>query len=215
MSLFDALFGRKPTPELKTIPQWEDTAPPEPEVEAAPVHPHAAWPFPSRVLSPTLDQKVPEHDVAEPEPLVVNTNKLAEYHAEQAVKRRAEKERLKEVVLAAPEHGIEFVHVGTTTFAWRYHTAPEEGGFVRHPLVIDISTAICNPTDQFAKWHGSAVAAERMLAGQCVTLRIDGRHLSPREALEVMGMATLPEYDAKEVQYKIWNREQARKDAVN
>lgn len=222
MSIFDALFGRKP-PELKTIPRWEDTDFPEPEQVVAhttfgkpmtELNLNAVWPFPTVSTGPrqTSEGVVTAETEKEQTPRIVNTNQIAQYHAEQSAWRRAEKARLKEIVQAAPEHGIEFVHVGTTTFAWRYHSEAEEG-YQRNKLLIDISTAVCNPADQFAKWHGSAVAAERMLDGAFITLRIDARHISPREALESMGMATLPEYEAQQVQYKIWNRESDRKKA--
>lgn len=218
MSLFDTLFGRKPS-ELKTIPQWEDTTPPESEVAAHTTFGkplteedmNAAWPFPSAALPQsavvgidrvaddhfggnyklgTHDKYVAPASVEVAEPLVVNTNKIAQYHAEQAAWRRAEKARLKEIVTAAPEYGIEFVHVGTTTFAWRYHS--EEEGFVRNKLLIDISSAVCNPNDQFAKWHGSAIAAERMLDDQFITVRIDSAYASPRDAVFSMGAVSLP-----------------------
>jgi hypothetical protein len=186
MSIFDALFGRK-TPELKTIPQWEDTAPPvleiHPDANFEPVALAAAWPFPSAASHP---EPIVE---TETKPLVVNTAKLAQHHAALAEERKALKQYLKEIVQSASEHGIEFVHVGTTTFAWRYATSAEEG-YVRNKRVIHISTAVCNPADQFAKWHGSAIAAENMLDGKFITLRIDSGYKSPRDAINTMGLVT-------------------------
>lgn len=231
MSLFELLFGPKPELQPVSFSSWEDTAPPEvepgvvahtlfgkPVTESEP----AAWPFPSSTTHTiqtvhggvTVTEEAHDTDVPQ---LIVNVDKISAYHAEQAAWRRAEKARLKEIVQAAPEHGIEFVHIGTTTFAWRYHTAPEESGFIHHPLVIDISSAICNPTDQFAKWHGSAVAAERMIEGEYITLRIASDYGSPREALIEMGLPTLEEDERRVVRNdqaaKQWARIDARANA--
>lgn len=214
MSLFEALFGKKPPVRYVSFSTWEDTTPPELETLPEPVaaNPVAAWPFPTRTTTTTHDG-VTVTEEAPSAPVKVNVDKIAAYHAEQAAWRRAEKARLKEIVQTAPEHGIEFVHVGTTTFAWRYHSVDDETNFVRNKLLIDISTAVCNPSDQFAKWHGSAVAAERMLDGQYITLRIASDYESPREALLEMGFLTLEQEERRSARRDLRDKQWSRIDA--
>jgi hypothetical protein len=197
MSLFDWSFGRKPTPSLPTITTWEDTQPSTSETDApADQELVAAWPFPLNKPTTVVLADLPKIEQTEAEIKRQQDAEdgiaIAALYEEAAEIRRIEKAELKEIVQEAPSHGIEFVHVGTTSFAWRYHTDDyNDGVYASKRRVIDVSTAICNPIDQFAKWHGSAIAARNMLAGRFITLRINTDYDSPRDAVKHMGFPTL------------------------
>lgn len=208
MTIFDAfsrLFGSKTE---ETPAEFPDTEPSphvdyvhvDPSSNAASLHveyppsPAAAWPFPSassisavRPYTTTQVTTVTSADVAQ---IRREEGEIARaQYVRLAQIRREEKEELKNVVMDAPNHGIEFVHVGTTTFAWRYHSSGD--GYARNKRVIDVSSAVCNPQDNYARWHGSAIAAQNMLDGKYLTIRIGEDLESPREAVRLMGLSTL------------------------
>jgi len=228
MSLFETLFGiKKPTQPTVGFSTWEDTKPGEADeisgeaqerlANLAFVEPQAPWPFPVGGSAPITTQAElvqiteSEEEIAR-EARRIESERIALHHANAAKARREEKAELKEIVQEAPSHGIEFVHVGRTTFAWRYHNSIDDIGFVNSRRVIDVSSAICNPSDQFAKWHGSAVAARNMFLGKYMTIRISSDAGEPRDAVERLGMATLDYSDRHEVEQNIRAREWARED---
>ena len=210
MSLFEALFGiKKPTQPTVGFSTWEDTKPNEvdetsgeaQERLAASVTPQAPWPFPTKETQVVVEADLPaitesEVQIAR-EARRIEAERKALHHAHAAKARREGKAELKEIVQEAPSHGIEFVHVGRTTFAWRYHDTIEDSGYVSTRRVIDVSSAICNPSDQFAKWHGSAVAARNMLTGKYMTIRFADVWRTPREALQLMGICSLEKSEAE------------------
>lgn len=235
---FNRLFGGKTEESPAEFPDTEPAPHEEAVIEpVTAISPAAAWPFPvlgtiqTTVLTNQDLVQIAEQEKLTPEEVQAQQDRLqqkdakfaAEVRAEQgrirgehfqrmSINRRLEKEELKEVVMEAPEHGIEFVHVGKTTFAWRYHSLQE--GFARNKRVIDISSAVCNPGDQYAKWHGSAVAAQNMLDGKYLTIRIGEDMTSPREAVQWMSLATLSEEEGVNLSGAIYNRRWADQQAA-
>lgn len=211
MTIWQTLFGGKPQEPLRTVPDLNEEADDAPAStsEIGPAKrfgvdgtilpsipaPSAAWPFPVAKPYEGPGQTTPltKDDVA----AIVENEKAdkrsegelrAQHFAYLAEQRRLEREELKAVVTEAPEHGIEFVHVGRTTFAWRYHT---QNDHVADRKVIDVATAVCNPNDTYAKWHGSAIAAQNLLDGKYITIRTQ-EVASPRDAVKMLGLVALP-----------------------
>lgn len=241
MTIWQTLFGGKPQEPLRTVPSFEEEeitstkTPAEDPPAQTKLNANAAWPFP--VAKPTeglggittpLTKEDKEFIQAQQELSAEEAAAQAEriaakerafrgelkrsQFARAAELRRQEREELKQVVIDAPRHGIEFVHVGRTTFAWRYHSQDTHAADRR---VIDVATAVCNPTDSYAKWHGSAVAAQNLLDGKYITLRIARDVDSVRDGLKMLGIATIEgNYERTEVLYAYEREKYAREQAA-
>ena len=146
--------------------------------------PSAAWPFPPIDFTEDETKKFQSKPVSTPPPWPFPTTDSVKavasapsfssseaakaYWQEIAAKRRQEKAVLKEKLKTlTAKHGLSYFHSGTTTVAFRVDCPAG----VRKGVIVELSTAICHPNDQFSKSAGSAYAAINFDRGARIKLK--------------------------------------------
>lgn len=154
-----------------------NNAPPSPGTKLAP---STAWPFPPIDFTEEEAKKFQSKPVATQAPWPFPTTASVEaskpegveatkaHWQEVATKRRQEKASLKAQLQAlTAKHGLTYFHSGSTTVAFRVDCPAG----VRKGVIVELSTAICHPNDQFSKWAGSAYAAINFDKGARIKLK--------------------------------------------